>query len=41
MHSHALSISTHADNPPDIAMVTKDEIFNITDIEGIQAFVLE
>ena len=41
MYSRVLSISTHLDNFSNIAMVTKDEIFHITDIESVQAFMLK
>ena len=41
MHLRILSILTHADNPPDIAMITKDKIFDIINIENIQALVLK
>ena len=40
-YSHALSISTHVDNSLNIAMVIKNEIFDIPDTEGVQAFVLK
>ena len=41
MHSCALRISTHTDNSSNIVMVIKNKIFNITDTESVQAFILE